>query len=441
MNPIKSDLEQLSVSRISRDTTNSTTPSHSKTEAQSTHSMSSNPETKTIEFKIFDSPARQQVEKKDTSDLNESFSQSFLVTSDDDVARVPSLSKQSNESSKWFDEAELAKFPNKYPSQIHELASTCLENGELDRSLSWFNILLDHYKAEYGELHPNIGATLHNIGIVQMRLEQYDEALLSFQRAVRVRRGAIGRDHADVATSLVKVGVVELFLRRFDSALLTFREALSVRRHALGHLHPSTARIYNNIGCAHAKFNEVREARCAFESALDVQRNALLYEPENKQLQFAASTTLSNLAHLYTSRGMYEKASIVLAEALSFQEIVFSNDHPLVMSTLDSLGDTYANFGENNKALKCYSDILERTEKKGNKNGKPSNKKRRAMAMLLYKTSRVYRKQNDFEAALRFLQDSFQHASQLASPELSSRIMNEIKETKQQLREANYDWV
>lgn len=436
------DLEKLSVSRISKDTTNS----HGKIERHCDQSTSSNIDTKTVEFKIFDSPIRPQVKEESPSDYRVSFSQiqdenSFLITSDDAISPFSSSPTRSSKRSKWFDEVELAKFPNKYPTQIHELASACLEKGEFDRSLSWFRILLDHYKSEHGELHQNIGATLHNIGIVQMRLEQYDEALLSFQKAVRVRRGAIGRDHADVATSLVKVGVVELLLRRFDSALLTFREALSVRRHALGHLHPSTARIYNNIGCAHAKFNEVREARCAFEAALDVQRNALLYEPENKQLQFAISTTLSNLAHLYTSRGMYEKASMVLAEALSFQESVFSSDHPLVMSTLDTLADTYANFGDNAKALKCYSDILERTKKKGIRNGKASNRKKRATAMLLYKTSRVYRKQNDFEAALRFLQDSFQHADELGIPELSSRIMNEMEEVQKQLREVNYDWV
>jgi tetratricopeptide (TPR) repeat protein len=440
------DLEKLSVSRISRDTTSSTTKSHSKIEMHCDQSILSNIDAKTVEFKIFDSPIRQKMKEESPSDFKVSFSQiqdenTFMITSDDAISPFASSPTRSSKSSKWFDEVELAKFPNKYPTQIHELASACLEKGEFDRSLSWFRILLDHYKAEHGELHQNIGATLHNIGIVQMRLEQYDEALLSFQKAVRVRRGSIGRDHADVATSLVKVGVVELLLRRFDSALLTFREALSVRRHALGHLHPSTARIYNNIGCAHAKFDEVREARCAFEAALDVQRNALLYEPENKQLQFAVSTTLSNLAHLYTSRGMYEKASMVLVEALSFQESVFSSDHPLVMSTLDTLADTYANFGDNVKALKCYSDILERTKKKGIRNGKASNRKKRATVLLLYKTSRVYRKQNDFEAALRFLQDSYQCADELGIPELSSRIMNEIDEVQKQLIEVNYDWV
>jgi len=449
INSVKPNLEQINASRISGDVTNSTSPSKIKYESQecrSNHSISSNLEPKAVEFQIFDSPIRQQVGDENKSDLRVSFSQvqdqnSFLMTSDDAFGCISSSPVHDSKSSKWFDEVELAKFPNKYPTQIHELASTCLENGEFELSLSWFQILLEQYKAKHGELHQNIGATLHNIGIVQMRLENYDEALLSFQKAVRVRRGAIGRDHADVATSLVKVGVVELLLHRFDAALLTFREALSVRRHALGHLHPSTARIYNNIGCAHAKFNEVREARCAFEAALDVQRNALLYDPGNEQLQFAVSTTLSNLAHLYTSRGMHAKASMVLAEALSFQESVFCNDHPLVMSTLDALADSYASCGENINALKCYSDILERIEKKGDKNGKRSNRKRRAVAMLLYKTSRVHRKQNDLEASLRFLKDSLQHADQLAMPDLSSRIMNEIEEIQQQLQEVNFDWV
>jgi len=272
--------------------------------------------------------------------------------------------------------------------------------------------------------------------------------LSSFQQAVRVRKGSIGRDHPDVAVSLVKVGITQLLLRSFDGALVTFREALSVRRHALGHLHPSTARIYNNIGCVHVEFSELREARRAFESALDVQRNALCYEPENTQLLLGATTTLCNLSYLYTHRGAYGKAALVLEEALSLQEKVFLDDpcHPTLLSILDSLADSYEKTGDNMNAVKRYKDIIERLTRMAfsecgsnkvrneNANGLEKNdcvisietkeadneenldpallseRKRRALAVAKYKLSQTYFAQNDFECALQSLRGSLPFA-------------------------------
>ena len=99
------------------------------------------------------------------------------------------------------------------------------------------------YRKQYGIVHPTVGSTLHNLGIVYLQAKSYENALKAFQEATRVRRGAIGREHIDVSCSLVKVGIVQLLLQQFDDALFSFRDALSIRRHALGHLHPSSAQM------------------------------------------------------------------------------------------------------------------------------------------------------------------------------------------------------
>ena len=301
--------------------------------------------------------------------------------------------------------------------------------------------MLSTYKSIHGELHRTIGSTYHNIGIVLLRSEEYEEALESFQKASRVRKGSIGRDHADVAVSLVKVGITQLLLKRFDEALLTFREALSIRRHALGHLHPTTARIYNNIGCVHVEFNEMREARRAFEAALDVQRNSLCYEPNSGQLQFGTATTLCNLGYLYTYRGMHEKACLVLKEAAQLQEQVVGPSHPTVLSTLDALADSYGKYGDNINAMTCYKDIIGKLETREKNDCKLSTRKRRALAIVHYKVSRMHRKQNDLQAALRTLTESWCLVNEIGSPELLSRIKNEIDEVKADLKKTNMDWL
>ena len=316
-----------------------------------------------------------------------------------------------------------------------------IKNEDLERSLELFEVLLVYFKGEHGELHHTVGSCLHNIGVVLLRSQDYERALLSFEQAVRVRKGSMGRDHADVAVSLVKVGITQLLLRTFDEALCSFRDALSIRRHALGHLHPSTARIYNNIGCVHVEFKELRQARRAFESALDVQRSTLCDEPDNEQLLFGTATTLCNLGYLYSSRGAHEKACLVLKEAAGFQQRVFGPLHSTVLSILDSLADSYGKSGDNLNALQTYKTIVAGLEGDERIGQVLSSRKKRAIAIVFYKMSRIFKKQNDHESALRFLRNSVSYVKELGAPQLLDKVEDEMNQVKQQLHKSTFDWV
>lgn len=271
-----------------------------------------------------------------------------------------------------------------------------------------------------------------------LRSKNHEQALNYFEEAVRVRRG-LGRDHPDVAVSLVKAGITKLLLRMFDEALYSFREALSVRRRALGHLHPSTAKIYNNIGCVHVEFNEMREARRAFESALDVQRNALCYEPESGPLLFGAATTLSNLGYLYTSRGLHSKTCLVLEEAVDMQQRVLGKSNPTVLSTMDSLGDSYSRSLDNTRALACYKEIVARLEECTGKDNEFTSRKKQALATVLFKMSRLLHNQNDLEAAMRLLQNSIAYVHD--HPVLLEKVQDELNKVKESMEKCDFDWL
>ena len=211
--------------------------------------------------------------------------------------------------------------PNDEVAKMQRLGSKLLRLDKKE-ALPMFQLILERVRDINGELHQDVGAALHNVGLANLRAGQYDEALLHFERAVRVRKGSLGRDHPEVAVSMVKVGVTLLLQQKFDDANQAFYDALKVRKRALGTLHPATARIYNNIGCVHVEFNEARDARRAFEAALDIQRNALCHQPNNGPLLFGAATTLCNLGYLYRLRKMHKNAAIVLKESLQVRTSV-----------------------------------------------------------------------------------------------------------------------
>jgi tetratricopeptide (TPR) repeat protein len=304
-------------------------------------------------------------------------------------------------------------------------------------------VLLRAQRDHFGEIHQSVGLTLHNIGILFLKAEQYHDSLDAFEKAVRVRKGSIGRENEHVAESLVKVGIVLLLLKRFDDALYSFREALSIRRHALGHLHPSTARIYNNIGCVHVEFNELREARRAFEYALDIQRSALCYEPDNGHLLFAAATTLCNLGYLYTVRGMHHRASVVLLEALGLQEKVLGEEHATVIATLDNLAHSLGKSGDIGQALRCYKELICRLglEADVQESKDMSAKDRRTLAVILFKMSGLHRKQNDYEAAITKLLEASAYESSIASPKFSACVKTQYETLRNSLEKQQLDWI
>lgn len=210
---------------------------------------------------------------------------------------------------------EVLRDPSRHLRTIHVAAVNFFKRGRYSEALHLLDIVLDVQRTRNGHVHEDVGAALHNVGIVELRLGEHYKALQAFEEAVRVRKAALGRDHPHVAVSLVKVGITLMLLKRLEDSLWIFRDALTVRQSALGRTHPSTARIYNNIGCVHVEMGEPKEAKNAFEGALQIQRKALEEQPESGPIMFGAATTLQNLAYLYRQNGLFEKEAVVLRES------------------------------------------------------------------------------------------------------------------------------
>lgn len=97
---------------------------------------------------------------------------------------------------------------------------------------------------------------------------------------------------------------------------------------------------------------------------------------------------------LISSRYHYRhsKAAAVLQEALELQESVLGKTNATVLSTLDNLADSCANGGHFEKALSHYQEVVRRFDSGPYQSGPKTT---RAKSVLLYKMSRVYRKQNN----------------------------------------------
>lgn len=192
-----------------------------------------------------------------------------------------------------------------------------------------------------------------------MHSGEYENALVSFEEAIMIRKHALGKDHPDVAvsmntpyiqihflfaytifihiemhvsvfiqftgfyilynfliqSSLVKVGLSHLLLRKLDSSLKDFQEAFYIRKNSLGGSHPFTAQVLNNIGCIHVEMGQLKKAHISFKNAMNVYRVASVSEPDNSALTLAMATTLCNIGNLYGFMNLFDKGGIILREA------------------------------------------------------------------------------------------------------------------------------
>jgi tetratricopeptide (TPR) repeat protein len=77
-----------------------------------------------------------------------------------------------------------------------------LQVNDFVDALRLFEVVLECQQRRNGDLHPDVAAALHNVGIAQLRALNYPEALKAFEEAARVRKGSLGREHPQVAVSM-----------------------------------------------------------------------------------------------------------------------------------------------------------------------------------------------------------------------------------------------
>lgn len=117
---------------------------------------------------------------------------------------------------------------------LHEAAKASLNAGEYAKSLSFFESLKEAQVKRFGQVHPSVGAAIHNVAVVHLRMGNHEKAEKLFAEAVAIRKETLGSDQLEVAASLSKLGSTRVALKKFDEALTDLREATRIARYKAG---------------------------------------------------------------------------------------------------------------------------------------------------------------------------------------------------------------
>jgi len=114
----------------------------------------------------------------------------------------------------------------------------------------------------------------HNRGGVLYRLERFDEALASYQRAYDTQRELLGEEHPLLAQTLNHMGNVLILQGRLAEARTKCEQALRIRRETLGARHPRVAAPLNNLAEIFERQGQPAQSLAHAEQALEIVRDS-----------------------------------------------------------------------------------------------------------------------------------------------------------------------
>eukprot|EP00978_Attheya_sp_CCMP212_P012180 scaffold30309_cov58-Attheya_sp.AAC.2 len=247
------------------------------------------------------------------------------------------------------------------------------ENGDLIAALKVFKDILATLLSKYGEEHPRIGASLHNLGIVHLRSGNLSDALDAMEEAIRIRKLTLKSNHPKVVDSIAELGIILFAQKEYEDSVDILFEALDMREEEanantssgtkfLAKL--SISKILNNIGCVQFESGNTPEAERTFEEALGVQQKILgKAKPRTRPGFLAMASTMCNLGYVYLEKERHNDAAEMFGDALRICKILLDERNKMVLSTLENLGYASYHGGNYQDCYWAYDETVKLKEK------------------------------------------------------------------------------
>ena len=196
---------------------------------------------------------------------------------------------------------------------VHDLAAVPLQHGRFDETLEIFQKILKGVEIQETDALRHLeGVTLHNMAVILMWQQKYEEALDCVGRAIKARLQYLPENHPDIAVSLARQGKCFFALERYSLAVASFQAASDIFKDRS----VAQAKALSNLGVAKYQSGDDVEALNDFTNALEIQRMWLQGPVKREANVFGAAMILGNMGKVHIKRGDYNLAISVYEEAL-----------------------------------------------------------------------------------------------------------------------------
>lgn len=241
--------------------------------------------------------------------------------------------------------------------------------------------------------------------------------------------------------SLVELGIILLSMEEHDDALKVFQRALKLRREEhddmygeddLDECNLKIAKVLNNIGCVNFEKGSFLAAKEAFEEAITLQSSVFKnfvtmvcgMDSSSPGILTMAST-MCNKGYVEIQLDHFEPAVKIFLDSLKIQKSILGPANKLVQSSLDNLGYAYAMMSQYDKALEAYDEIWSCLSK--------TNEVTEEKVDILRKKIICHVQLSQFAVALELLQNLEDMQEETGANE------TELKRTRKLLGDVNYE--
>ncbi len=294
-----------------------------------------------------------------------------------------------------IEQAENLEGQPEIQAQLFEVVGRVYQSlGMYDEAGSPLKQALDIRKNQFGNDHPQVAQSMHQLGVLYHYTGEYEEAEHLLRESLDIRRAHFGTEHVTVAASLNSLAMVLHATGEYDDAEAIFREVLSIRRKLLGAEHSSihsTLQRLGNLLQDQGKFEEAEQklrqslelgiklkgenhidvASDMISFALLLQRLGMLDDAEqynNQGLKIYRETldddhpylaaAINNLAVILYEQEKYDQALILYDEALDKYKAILGEEHPGIATMMNNMGAAYSLNGNYGRAEQLYRESL-----------------------------------------------------------------------------------
>ena len=239
---------------------------------------------------------------------------------------------------------------------LHNVAIANLRAGSLDDAMDAIEEAIKIRSRALGRSHPKVAVSVS-----------------SFYDFMCLHNNANASHVLSSQDSLVELGIILLSMEEHDDALKVFQRALKLRREereeAYGdddrdECNLKIAKVLNNVGCVNFERAAFPEAKQAFEEAIALQtsvfKNFVTFvcgvDSSSPGILTMAST-MCNKGYVEIELDHFDQAIKILSDSLNIQRSILGAGNKLVQSSLDNLGYAYAMLNKYDKALGAYNEI------------------------------------------------------------------------------------
>ena len=233
----------------------------------------------------------------------------------------------------------------------HGMALRKMQN--YSEAIQSFQRALDVAIDLFNEEHPDTAECYFTLGITRHAAGNFSIALQSHQRALEIRVKVLGEEHPDTAQSYFNLGITQHASGDFLSALQSHQRALEIRVKLFGEEHPDTARSYFNLAVTQHASGDFLSALQSHQRALEIRVKLFGEEhPDTARSYF-------NLAITQHASGDFLSALQSHQRALEIRVKLFGEEHPDTARSYFNLAVTQHDSGDFLSALQSDQRALE----------------------------------------------------------------------------------